>query len=233
MLRDTSNKLNELIKGKSYYNGHNRCIELDITFQRFYDIYYNFTSANYYLEKSKDIHINIDKWITNEEDILRIFLRGEYAKTSILLYNSVQDYVMQIIAAIFNLYKGDISNKYKFRKQCEEISYFKVVQRMNSEHYGFEKYNDILKIIKDYHYNKQIKEIRRVANNFKHNYNIRWSEMNEYERFINNIQDKITPEYKDINDVICLCSKSIPIIKNYVEDVYNYIADKFGLLKIY
>lgn len=60
-----------------------------IALNRFFDLYYIFAGANSNLMDASDKKLDLRGWESDNEDTIRLFLRGEHLKSCILSYNSV------------------------------------------------------------------------------------------------------------------------------------------------
>ena len=92
------------------FKGLNRCSELDIAFNRFYDLYYIVAAGNLNLVDADNKNLKLEDIKTNDEELVRLFLRSERLKSCMISYNCVEDYIMQILAVCLNL-KIKVKNK--------------------------------------------------------------------------------------------------------------------------
>ncbi|HBG5851777.1 hypothetical protein KWY27_13015 [Clostridioides difficile] len=234
-------QLNDFVRGKEYFEnplnfikGEKQNKRIYVVFQRFYDLYYIFASANHNLAKASEKNININEFdeIVGENEgsakaIVDLYIRGEYLKNSILCYNSIEDYIMQILAAEYNLYKSktdidDICDKKVFEEQCKKVSYGHISGKIN---------NLQIKNIID-RYRLDSKKIRDYANEMKHRYNFRWKGMTGPDRLTTSEYNCFRPSEVNMDGVIEEMYKLQPKIKKYVEEIYNEIAIIHKLTKI-
>lgn len=240
MERHILEQLDEKILGDDYFHNilYDKCHQLDVFFKRNFDLFYIFAGANFNLSKAADKELNLDEWDTNGPETLRMFLRAEHLKNAILSYNSVEDYVMKIIIFVFDLKGKKIKGKKDFRNKCKDIYYKDVLNLVIKS--GCNK--DVLEVMKLYHKNSDVQRLRKLANDIKHNNNIRFNGMPkpsyiEYSKVKN--KSKITyssewtePRTEDIECIIDMCYRMNITIKKYVEDIYNIVANKYDLNRI-
>lgn len=227
MERAILKQLDEKVKGEVYFNYNiNRCAELDITFRRLYDLYYIVAGANFNLLKAADKELSLDGYEYSNGNVLRFFLRVEYLKSCLLSYNSVEDYVLQIIVFAFKLKGSKISSKSDYNKQCR-CNHFDKVWTKKRRH----DYKDIYQLSNKYH--KKMKRIRDLSNKLKHNNNIQIKELpqpscidytsKEYK------SDWLIPKTENLEELIDECYKANAIIVEYISDLYSILDKKYGL----
>ncbi|MDU4415256.1 hypothetical protein GKD08_04075 [Paeniclostridium sordellii] len=201
-----------------------------IALNRFFDLYYIVTGANSNLMDASDKELDLRGWESNNEDTIRLFLRGEHLKSCILSYNSVEDYILQIITFAFNLKGMRVTSKGDFLRKSKNL-YYRDIKKLAIRHNIDE---EILKIIVEYHNDDDVKEIRRISNELKHNNNIRFSGLPSFTNGIGINTLKFNskwfdPKTEDLESVINLCVRVNKKIKLYVEQVYNKVAEKYNL----
>lgn len=227
---------NDKICGRKYFEQHNCCEELDITFNIFHDIYYIFNAANFNLINAANKDLDISKYETNAEDILRFFLRLEYLKSTILSYRSIEDYIMKIIAFAFNL-KDKITSKEDYENKSKNIYYRKIHNKLSKKQKDKE-ISKINQIIEKFHEDENFKKIRDLVNKLKHNNNIKIKELRPACSFGYSIKNKsnkiiyssdwLESETYSIEELVDLCYKANPVIVNYIEDIYSIIVTKYS-----
>lgn len=204
-----------------------------IALNRFFDLYYIFAGANSNLMDASDEKLDLRGWESDNEDTIRLFLRGEHLKSCILSYNSVEDYILQIITFAFNLKGIRVTSKADFINKSKNLHYKDVRKSVIRHNIDAE----ILKIIVEYHNDKDVKEIRRISNELKHNNNIRFRGLPSFTNGIGINTLKFNskwfdPKPEDLESVIDLCIRANKKIKLYVEQVYNKVAEKYNLDRI-
>lgn len=228
-------QLSDKVKGYNYFNNIiERCPELDITFLKLYDLYYIVAGANFNLADANNELISLDEYETNDSDILRTFLRSGHLKSCILAYNSVEDYVMQIINFAFNLKGKRLTSKKDYRSKSKNNYYYEVQNKVEKNNY-----TELNNLIKSYHEDHNIKKIRELANNLKHNNNIQFNELPKPTYMNFNIERKfryrsewIQPKSESLDEIIDICYAANIIIKNYIDELYSILNDKYNLDKI-
>jgi len=277
MSRKDLEQLSETLIDSAYFMYLNRCYQLDIALNKFYDVYYIFAGANNSLANSSKKDLDIEGWETNNKEIVRIFLRSEYLKNAMQGYRSIEDYTMHIITFAFNL-KPPITSKKDYKNKSKNLYYYKVCELIDANNGENEMLNRIKDIIVTFHENNEIINIINQVNNLKHNNNLWFSEVyiprpahylesarddedkekfkeirdfmearrnNNFsakapswfgnkEEFKNKKQEKILmdskwfePERISLEEYINICYGINPIIKRYVEDIYNCVVDKY------
>lgn len=231
--------LNENIRGINFLNSLQNCYQLTIAFNKFYSIYYIFAGANFSLGKAIDENLNISEYETNGEEVLRNFFRGEYLKSTILSYKSIEDYVMQIVVFGFNLNEKSFKNKDQYDSVCKNLYYWRVIDLLNDK-IKCNKKNRYLtrvkKILEKYHRESNIKEISKIANAVKHGGNVSFEEIPDpiVVRYKGKDYDSnwMQPKKYKLDMLIDMCYKANPIIKGYVEEIYNLIIDEYPEYKL-
>lgn len=245
-------QLNEKLLGRDYFNDlntNNKCWKLDVFYKRMNDIYYIFAQANMCLSRAADCNLNVEEWGFDDKRIkntVRIYERGNYLKSCILAFNSIEDYINQILPFTLDLTlikKGKNGIRYI---NCAEIKsndeYIKKSGQINSK-LVIKAINDsnLLECINNY--KEDLKGIRDYANKIKHKHDIRFKEFPNPEYIgytkkksgtdiITDSSEWTTIHSESIQDIIDKCYEVHPKIKNYVEKIYNYIAEKYCLEKI-
>ncbi|MDB8805028.1 hypothetical protein [Romboutsia sp. 1001216sp1] len=252
MERPNLEQLNEKLLGRDYFadiDPNNKCWKLDVFYKRMYDIYYIFAQANIYLSRAADRNLNIEDWSLDDDSIkntVRIYERGNYLKSCILAFNSIEDYINQILPFTLNLTlikRGKHGISYI---NCAEIKsndeYIEKSGQINSKlvRHAINDSN-LLECINNY--KKDLKEIRDYANKIKHKHDIRFKEFPNPEyigytkrkpgtNIITDSSEWTMIQSEGIEDIIDKCYAVHPKIKNYVEKIYNHISEKYGLEKI-
>ncbi len=207
--------------------------QLIITFNKFFDSYYVFAGANVNLFDALDDQLGLRGWEAEDEEVFRLFLRGEHIKSTILSYNSIEDYMLQIITFAFNLKGKKIFSEKDFRNKSKNLYYEKVINSVKKKC----KNREVLEVLKKYHNDSDIKEIRKISNKLKHNNNIRFKGLPNFYNGVrmNGLDFKAVwfePKEKDMDDLINLCIRANKKIKSYIEQIYNLVANEYEL-KIY
>ncbi|MEG2919101.1 MAG: hypothetical protein RR851_14350 [Clostridium sp.] len=227
MERNILEQLDEKVKGGIYFNGNmERCAELDITFHRLYDLYYIVAGANFNLLKAADEKLTLDGYKYSDENVLRTFLRTEYLKSCLLSYNSVEDYVMQIITFAFNLKGNRISSKKDYYSKSRNNFYYKLedkIKGINNE--------EIYRLAKEY--NGNMKRIKKLCNELKHNNNIQFKEL-PYPSYVGFASQKyksdwLKPKAESLDELIDVCYEANAIIVKYIKDLYDILNEKYRL----
>lgn len=243
MSRKDLEQLSETLIDSAYFMHLTRCYQLDIALNKFYDAYYIFAGANNSLANSSKKDLNIEGWETNNKEIVRIFLRSEYLKNAMQGYRSIEDYMMHIITFAFNL-KSPITGKKDYKVKSKNLYYYKVCELIDANNGENKMLNRIKDIIVTFHENNEIIKITNQVNNLKHNNNLWFSEVYiprpahylglDKEKLKNKKQEKILmdsrwfePERISLEEYINICYGVNPIIKRYVEDIYNCVVDKY------
>lgn len=226
-------QLDEKVKGRNYFNNvfqhGSRCKELDVVFSKLYDLYYIIGGANFNLTSAANKELSLEEYETNGEDIFRSFLRGEYLKSCILAYNSVEDYVMQIISFAYNFKEWKVSSKKKFAKMSRNIYYKDIKKTLTEKDYG-----NILTLITNYHDNTYIKKIRDICSKLKHGTNISFNELPS-KSFVGFKVDGeydsswIEPEREELENLIDICWNANLVIKKYIDELYEILSVDFKL----
>ena len=235
-------QLDDAIRGNKYFNINTvlRCHTLDIVFQRFYDLYYIFAGANFDLVDAANEKLNIDNYETTSQEILRNFLRCNRIKSVILAYNSVDDYIKKIIKFLSYGESIEFEGEEEFVKENKrEMQYNHVVEYAKKVD-GMLQINSLEKIYKEYNCkkNKEIKQIRKLANDIKHNGDIRFKELPKpscavYIELREDEKEKYNSKWvempqEELEDIVKLCYRANPIIKKYVEDVYRVVCEIYS-----
>lgn len=96
-------------------------------------------------------------------------------------------------------------------------------------------YVNIMNRIKNYHEDEDIKEIRRLSNEQKHNNNISFKELVKPNvicyKSENFCTDWIESKRVSLYDTIDLCYRANNKIKKYVEDIYDLLDEFLHLSK--
>lgn len=252
MERPELEQLNKEIRGYSYLDMKNkdfRRFELDVAFSRFFELFYIIAEANNDLVEAANENIDLSKWRVSNIDAeykLKGLLREGHLKNAILKYNSVEDYILQIITFSEGLkirYKQNnkireydcsiIKGEEDFINKCKKINYFNVKKSLKS------KNNDIiLNIIEKYR--NEPTNVRRYANQIKHQSNLNTNIYPKQSREEIELQNGafiyksewIKNNYEDIDELIDLLYKFQPIVVDYVNGIYKMVFDKFNLSKL-
>lgn len=236
-------QLDDAIRGFKYFNFINslsRCNKLDIAFQRFYDLYYIFAGANFDLEDAANEDLSIDKYETNAESTLRYFLRSLRLKNTILAYNSVEDYIKKIVKFLSSTEEIQFKDESEFIEVNKKAITYKDAKKFARDIDNIIGNNSLEKVLKRYHNKEEIREIRRLANDIKHNGDIRFKELPRpsYAGYV--IKDEgnlkkvdakekynskwVEVEPVELEETIKLCYRANNIIKKYIEDVYKAVC---------
>ncbi|RDY22597.1 hypothetical protein CHF27_012530 [Romboutsia maritimum] len=238
MTREDLKQLDSKLLGEEYFNKifNDRCQQLDVFFNRMFDMHYIFAGANFNLAKAANEDINIDEWETDNPEVLKLFLRTEYLKSCILSYNSIEDYIMKVVVFSYNLKGKRITSRKDFIQKCKNMYYqdvLSLIKRIKSN-------KKIKKVIQDYHKNNDVKKLRGLANQIKHNNNIRFNGFPKpsYIRYRNKTKiaydsNWTEPYSEDIDDIVNMCYRLNDIIKKYIEDVYDIVSEKYNFEKIH
>lgn len=226
-------QMNQQIRGYNFVNSfQGNCKELVVSYDKFYDIYYIFASANFNLEKAANKDLDISELNTTNDDIFRNFIRGEHLKYTILTYRSIEDYIMQVVMFGFKL-KNIGKSKNGFRYKSKNNYYKDTMDEL-------EKYNkknknklrNLEKILKDFNGNTNYsKYIVNIANGIKHGNTIRFKDLPR--QYFMKHEGKsfstswIEADYYSIDELVDICYKFNPIIKKYVEDIYNELIKQY------
>lgn len=205
-----------------------------ISLNTFFDIYYIFAGGNVNLNDAINEKLDLRGWSCDDEEKFRLFLRVEHLKSCILSYNSIEDYILKIVTFEYNLKGKKISSKTDYINKQKKICYDYVIKNKKNR----EKIEScIVSILKKYHNDKDIKEIRRICNGIKHGRSYRFKGLPTFSNGIA-IKNKefstvwLEPDREDINTLIKRCLRVNKKIKKYVEDIYSIIATKYDLNKI-
>lgn len=227
-------QLNEKVKGYEYFNinSPNRCRELDIAFNKLYDLYYIVGGANFKLIEAADNKLSLDGYTCNSEELLRTFLRYENLKSCILSYNSVQDYVIQSILFGFNIKRVKIKGKKDFYNASRDNYYKDVITLIKKSNV-----EGLYVLVKKYNDCYDIKRLRKLANSIKHGYCFRIDELPRpsrvgYEEVGEYKSDWIEPRVEKLEDLLNLCWRVNNIIVNYVNDIYEIFEKEYKLYLI-
>ncbi len=227
MERSILEQLDEKVKGYRYFNSNiERCAELDITFHKLYDLYYIVAGANFNLLKAADEKLSLVGYEYSDENVLRTFLRTEYLKSCLLSYNSVEDYVMQIITFAFNLKGKRISSKEDYDSKSKNNFYWKLQYKIK----GINDKN-IYNLVKEYH--KNMMRIRKLSNKLKHNNNIQFKEL-PYPSCVGFSSKKyssdwLKPKAESLEELIDVCYDANAVIIKYIKDLYDILNKKYRL----
>ena len=260
-MRKELQQLDEKILGQKYFNNtkwvsdevsnnisfmldtDKRNITYDIVFNKFSDMYYIFAGANHNLSNASNRDLVLYDYETNDEDVLREFLRAEHLKSCILSYNSIEDYMMQIICFSYGIklkgwdYKkqiittkdfSHILSKEDFKDKCEFIKSNNVRDYINSN----TDLADMKNLVNEYRKNSNIKQIRKYSNLIKHNCNFRFRETYYITNKCNENLYYVKPEILELEEIIDLCYKVNMEIKDYVNEFYNIIDKHLKLSEI-
>lgn len=231
--RPTLLNIDEQIRGYNFVNSfQGNCKELVVSYDKFYDIYYLFASANLNLVKAANKNLDITEFKTTNDEIFRSFIRSEYLKSTILAYRSIEDYIMQVVMFGFKL-KSIGKSKKSFRQNSKKNYYKITINKLN----GYNKKNgnkliNLEKIIKGFNDNEDYgKYIVNIANGIKHGNTIRFKELPK--QYFMKYEEKnfktswIESDYYSIDELVDICYKLNPIIKKYVEDVHNELIKQY------
>lgn|GEM_PF-5031116 len=245
-MRDDLGQLDEKIIGREYFKlkKYEKSLQLDILFKRGFDLYYSFAQANVNLSESTEKNIKLDGWELESESMeykMRFFVRMNKLKSAILMYNSVEDYILQIIAFAYKLnlkyYSqvfdySKINCKKDFQNKIKKINYSNVEAALTES-----AYEDIKSIIYNYKNDVKVSNLRDSTNDIKHkrDFFIHGFSENSNKGIVQLANQGIydcewtnNDEY-DIEQIIDTCYEVQPIIRKYVSDVYNNIAQKYGI----
>lgn len=228
--------IDEKILCSEYFNKvENREANAEIACHRLYDLYYIIVGAQQSISKAEDKNIDISEWDCNEDEnlknSLRIFFRGEYIKHAILNFNSISDYTLQIVWSILGLYEENTDNIDDERKRKHLEDKMKNVkwERLKSE---IKLENQALYDLMDDYYKNTRKLRCSYANIIKHNYNFRWRGIPKSTTIGVSSLKYIEPMLEDVDDVVTYCKEVNTIAVKYIHDIYNFVAEKYGLTKI-
>lgn len=262
-MRKVLQQLDERVLGKKYFNNkklvndevsnkeslildtEKRNITYDIIFNKFTDMYYIFAGANHNLLNASNKDLVLYDYETNCENILREFLRAEHLKSCILSYNSIEDYMIQIVCFAYKLTlrKKDYKNKGKYIKKYygkiySEKDYKNKCKFINSKYVIEDIINvepeleEIKEFIDKYRKNTNIEMLRNYSNLIKHNCNFRFRETYDITNKCNENLHYVKPDILDLEKLIDLCYIANIEIKDYVNEFYNIIDKHLKLSDI-
>lgn len=216
-----------------------RDIKYDLVFNKLTDMYYIFAGANNNLSNASDKDLKLYDWETNDEDRLREFLRVEHLKNCMLSYNSIEDYMIQIVCFVYELtltkkidgkvinkYYGEIRNKKDYSDKCKFINSQYVIKKIINIKPELE---EIRIFIERYQGNSNIKEIKRLSNLIKHNCDLRVRELYKIPQGCNKNLEYVKPNILDLDKLIDMCYKANLEIRDFVNEFYNIIDGKINL----
>ncbi|MBS6503481.1 MAG: hypothetical protein KH415_18005 [Clostridium sp.] len=241
MSREDLKQLDFSIQGRRYFYRGRRCPQLDIAFNRFYDTYYVFAGANNSLANAENKKLNIKSWETNNDEMIRTFIRGEYLKSTMQSYKAIEDYMMHAITFAFNL-KNGLDSKNTYKNKSKKLYYNKVCELIEANNNHNTNLSKVKDIISNFHNNKDIKDIWKQVNNLKHNNNLWFSEtiiprpirMQHLSSLdVENATIKFDskwfePERISLEEYVDKCYKVNIVIRKYVHDIYNCIVEEYS-----
>lgn len=139
------NILDYKIKGEKYFELLEVNKKLNPAFENFKDIYYIFAGASIFLNKAENKNLDIEEYkiyFDSNKNSVRLFLRREYLKHSILSYSSISDYISHIILFAFGLNKEKVINKETYNSETRYKYMNKVLEMIKKKcqnHKGKEK----------------------------------------------------------------------------------------------
>lgn len=196
-------------------------------------MYYIFLGANSNLLDALDEDLDLRGWECDNQEIIRLFLRSEHLKSCILSYNSIEDYILEVVVFAFNLKGKKIASKIDFRNKRKNLYYKSVINRVKNSDID----KEILSILKKFHNDEDVKKLRQISNELKHSSNIKFKGLPSFTNGIavethefNSKWFESKPE--DLEDIAKMCIRLNKKIKVYVEKIYNKVAEKYNLSKI-
>lgn len=139
-----------------------------------YDLYYIIAGANHNLSNANNKNLDIGEYEVSNgaSEVLRTFLRCEYLKNCILSYNSVEDYILQIVTfglgiIIYNYKKNKLYTYSKTKKEIfsnedlklEHMIQIKYKSIIDSKNNFYKSYSNIINKRIDSISKLQIKEV--------------------------------------------------------------------------
>ncbi|MGG3471312.1 hypothetical protein ABES02_28060 [Neobacillus pocheonensis] len=170
------------------------------------------------------------------------WMRGEYLKNSILIYNSVEDYVYQMIWFAYDLHGTRLDGHKAYQSALKKCNFGNLSNEL--ERIKTDNSKELLSLIKKYRFNQNIKHLReKLANNLKHRGNLQFDELSRTRLFgytqkntkgeVTFSSDWLAPVTVNIDDTIDELSEIHRYSIEFVNDIFNYINvfESFEIVK--
>lgn len=196
------------------------------------EIYYVLMSAHFNLRNAYN-KVFESNFVSQKNDYLaHIWTRSEFLKNSVLMFNSIEDYVLQVIWFAYDMYNFDIKSKVDYHKALKKCKYSSVKKFLNEV--NTEESHYLLNLIENYRKNELVENLREnLANNLKHRGNIQFEGI-ERTRFFSYVEESdegdlmfttkwLEPLIFDIDETIDMLVKINEISINFIEEVIDFI----------
>lgn len=211
------------------------------------EVYYIIASARFNLINSHNKIYDSNIISSGNDYLAHLWMRSEYLKNCILSYNSIEDYVYQMIWFAYELYGFDLDSNDAYKKALKKCNFNSINKKLTD--IKSNESEELLKILKGYRLDPQIHYLREeLSNNLKHRGSLQFDGLERTRISGYSKETKagevlfnskwLTPLVVDIDETIDklveVHSKSILFVRNVI-DYINYFesVDENSLSSLY